>query len=78
MSRVFVDTSALVKLYVAEPDSATVQAEISKYQQILISQLGVVEFRSAIWGLVRQRKLTSPAAAHTPQSFQADLPYYDG
>jgi predicted nucleic acid-binding protein len=76
MPRKFIDTSALVKLYVAEPESPAVQAEIIIANEVLLSRWTIVEFRSAIYGLVRQNRFSQADAAHGLSQFDADLPNF--
>ena len=76
MARTFIDTSALIKLYRTEPDSLSVRACILPADDILISQLTPLEFRSAFYGLVRQGLLALADAQVYIAAFQNDLPQY--
>jgi len=48
--KVFVDTSSLLKFYHQENDSDTIQAVLSDgVTEIVLSEIAILEFRSAIW-----------------------------
>jgi predicted nucleic acid-binding protein len=74
--RRYLDTSALVKLYVPEPNSAAVQAEVFGAGELLISELALLEFRSAIYGMVRSGRVTAADAAATFATFAATASSY--
>jgi predicted nucleic acid-binding protein len=59
MARLYIDTSSLVKLYRTEPDSAAVQAVIGSNDELVISDLARLEFRSAFARLERQSLIAS-------------------
>lgn len=63
MPRLFVDTSAIVKLYKTEPNSADVRAVVPSSAEILISATLPLEFRSAFAVLERMRILTAGEAS---------------
>ncbi|MGH9392791.1 MAG: type II toxin-antitoxin system VapC family toxin [Terriglobales bacterium] len=72
MGLVFLDTSALVKLYIEEAGSASLEAVVrASGMQVAISALGAVEFRAAIRARERQRALSSEQAAVALASFSA-------
>lgn len=77
MARHFVDTACVVKLYRAEPNSPIVMALFAPGDELVVSELATVEFRSAMYGLVRQGLLTPPQAAIFVADFTADLPSYE-
>jgi predicted nucleic acid-binding protein len=77
LARIFTDTSALIKLYRTEPDSLAVCGCILPTDDILISQLTPLEFRSAFYGLVRQGLLALAGAQSYIVAFQNDLPQYE-
>jgi len=56
--RVFFDTSAFVKRYVAEPGSDRVQELCSRADQITLSVVCFPEMISTLNRLVRERKIT--------------------
>ena len=70
--RTFLDTSALVKLYRIEPNSAAVQAHLLPEDDLLLCQTTPLEFRSAFYGMVRQRILTLAEAQTYITSFEVD------
>lgn len=74
--RRYLDTSALVKLYVPEPNTAVVQAEIVGAGELLISDLALLEFRSAIYGMVRSGRITAADAAATFATFASTASSY--
>ena len=76
MARLFLDTSALVKLYHTEPDSALVAACVNASDTLILSRLVLLEFRSTFYGLVRQAIITLPDALNYISDFEADVPLY--
>jgi uncharacterized protein len=76
MARLFLDTSALVKLYHAEPNSASIAACIGPDDTLVLCDLALLEFRSAFYGLVRQRIITSADARDYISNFTTDVPLY--
>jgi predicted nucleic acid-binding protein len=76
MARKFLDTSAIIKLYRDEPDSPVVRAHVAPSDELLISRLTVLEFRSALLGLVWQGKMSEHGARARIAAFDADLGSY--
>lgn len=76
MARLFIDTSALVKLYRTEPETATVQAVIASEDELVISQLARLEFRSAFARLERQSAIAPADAANYVSGFIAAIGQY--
>lgn len=76
MARLFLDTSALVKLYRSEPDSPAVRACVSPADELLIAPIAPLEFHSAFFGLVRQRLIVPHEAASFLAAFAADRAQY--
>ena len=74
--RSFVDTSAAIKLYRLEPNSAAVKAHISANDTLLICRLTPTEFRSACFGMVRQNTASLAAAQTYIKAFESDLPKF--
>jgi predicted nucleic acid-binding protein len=74
--RKFLDTSAEVKLYVPEPDTPVVQAEVDAADELLLSRLTELEFRSALYGMVRMGRISSSAANIAVTAFLSDLLNY--
>lgn len=77
MARLFADTSALIKLYRTEPDSAAVQACVTEDDDLIISQLALLEFRSAFAVHVRMRLLSSGDASTYVAAFLGTLSRYE-
>jgi uncharacterized protein len=69
----FVDTSALVKLYYSEPDSDQVEKTILGAARVFISELSKVEFASALAKKVRSGELDTKACREIWGAFQDDL-----
>lgn len=65
---VFADSSALVKLYADEPDSAAVQ----KLSYVVVSQLARVEVPAALWRKQRMGELSAIDAGLLVADFEAD------
>jgi predicted nucleic acid-binding protein len=60
---IYVDASALAKLYLAEPESDAVDAFLSGRQGLQVSELGVTEILSAVARRRREGELTGRQAA---------------
>jgi predicted nucleic acid-binding protein len=73
MARKFVDTSALLKLYVPEPDSAVIQSELAFAATLIISRLTLLELPSAVYGKVRSGDISASDAAIAIASFESGL-----
>jgi predicted nucleic acid-binding protein len=71
--RKFFDSSAIVKLYVTEPDTPAVQAEMLTCDEVLISRLTPPEYRSAIYGKVREKNLSAADAGAALAAFSSSL-----
>ena len=76
MARSFLDTSALIKLYRAEPNSPAVLACVAPNDNLFIARITPLEFRSAFFGLVRQRLLSLADAQTVLLAFESDLAQY--
>ncbi len=72
----FVDTSALVKTYRNEPDSPRIQAEILPGDDLIISEITLLEMPSAFYGLTRQRIISLPIAQAFISGFEQDISNY--
>ena len=70
---VYLDTSALVKLYVPEPESARVDRLLRRRDDLLVSDLAVTELASALGRRCREGALDSGTAARIYQRLLADL-----
>lgn len=72
--KVFVDTSSLLKLYHQENDSDTIQAVLSDgVTEIVLSEIAILEFRSAIWKKVREGSIDKDVAVEVISCFQGDF-----
>src|SRR5438067_13108619 len=76
MARKFIDTSGVVKLYIIEADTPTVQACVLAATELLIARLTPLEFRSTMYRKVREGRLTLAAAGSVLAAFAADLPNF--
>ena len=65
---VFADSSALVKLYADEQDSAAVR----NHPHLVVCQLARVEVPAALWRKHRMAELTAPDTAVLVADFEAD------
>lgn len=65
---VFADSSALVKLYADEPDSAAVR----KLSPLVVSQLARVDIPAALWRKHRMGELSATDAGVLAAEFEAD------
>ena len=73
MARHFVDTSALVKLYRNEPQTAAVQSCIGSNDSLVLCGITFLEFQSAFFGLVRQGLLSQGTAQQRISLLRQDL-----
>ncbi|MEQ1895846.1 MAG: type II toxin-antitoxin system VapC family toxin [Vicinamibacterales bacterium] len=73
---VYLDTSALVKLYVTESGSDAVAALVQQAQIVTTSAVAYAETRAALARLRRERRLTAPGLAAARRSFERDWPSY--
>ena len=76
MARKFLDTSAVARLYVFEADTPAVQAEVVTADETLISRLTLLEYRSAIYGMVRADRIGLVEAHTAVALFGRDLPNF--
>lgn len=71
--KAFLDTSSVLKLYHQENDSTVVMDIISKtVDEIYLSEIAMLEFRSAFWRKVREKALTMNVAEEAIAFFQND------
>lgn len=70
---VYLDTSALVKLYVPEPESVRVDRALRRRDDLLVSDLAVTELASALGRRCREGVLDAGVAARIYQRLLADL-----
>ena len=72
----FLDTSALVKLYHEEDSSFEVETAISKVEEIYLSGITELEFRSTIWKKVRTKEIDKIIANTVIEAFEDDFNKY--
>jgi len=71
--KAFLDTSSLVKLYHQEEESDFVMKALSSdIREIFLSELAILEFRSALWKKIREREIEEKAAIEVIKCFQGD------
>ncbi len=58
----FWDSSALVAIIVSQPQAETSEAWLSQDSEVVVWALSETEIRSAIWRLVREKRLTDKQA----------------
>ena len=72
----YLDTSSLVKLYVAEPDSDAVRKLVDDATVVATSSIAYTETRAALARRYRERGLRPAAFASAKKTFEADWPKY--
>lgn len=75
--RLYVDTSALVKLYVLEVGSADVEQLVSDAERISVSWVAYAETRSAFARRLRAREITQEAHDQAVADFERDWAQLD-
>ncbi|KKO20751.1 MAG: type II toxin-antitoxin system VapC family toxin [Candidatus Brocadia sp.] len=71
--KTFLDTSSLIKLYHQEEGADFVMDALSNdIEEILLSELAVLEFRSALWKKIREKEIEEKVAIEVIQCFQKD------
>jgi predicted nucleic acid-binding protein len=70
----YLDTSSLVKLYVAEPGSDSVRAGVNRATVVATSMIAYAEARSALARRRRERALSAAAFATAKRRLDADWP----
>jgi predicted nucleic acid-binding protein len=72
----YLDTSVLVKLYVAEPGSRQVRAEIDRWPTVATSVIAYVEARAALARRHRERVLSKTVYRQCIRQLEADWERY--
>ena len=72
----YLDTSSLVKLYVAEPESEAVRTLVDAASVVATSTIAYTEARAALARRRRERTLRPKAYASVKKAFDADWPRY--
>lgn len=73
MRRVYLDTSALIPIYREEKSTGTILGPIKPDDELIISELNKIEFKSALCRTVRLREISNEAAHQRIMLFEADL-----
>jgi predicted nucleic acid-binding protein len=73
---VYLDTSSLVKLYVAESDSDNVRAHVDRATVVATSTIAYAEARAALARRRREQALKPAAFAAAKRQLDADWPSY--
>ena len=68
----YLDTSALVKIYVKESFSDVVRSLFCKADSIAISKIGFVEFNSAISRLYREKQINREQVTQLIENFKSN------
>lgn len=72
--KAFVDSSSFIKLYYPEPDSEQIEKFLDEnVSQIFLSELTILEFRSALWRKVRMKDITEETANEAIKCFDNDF-----
>lgn len=69
---VYLDTSALVKLYLPEPDSASVERALRRRRDLVVSDLAITEVASAASRRTREGSLSRLDAGRLQRQLLAD------
>jgi predicted nucleic acid-binding protein len=72
----YLDTSSLVKLYVAEPGSDVVRRLVTQATIVATSRIAYPETRAALARRRRERALTAAAFTRARRAFEDDWPRY--
>ena len=72
----YLDTSSLVKLYVAEPGSDVVRGLVTQATVVATSGIAYPETRAALARRRRERALTAAAFTRARRAFEDDWPRY--
>lgn len=71
--KAFLDTSSLIKLYHKEEGSDSVMNSLSNdIREIFLSELAILEFRSALWKKIREKEIKEKTAIEVIKCFQND------
>lgn len=70
--KAFLDTSSLLKLYHFETGSKALQKSLQGVNEIILSEIAILEFRSAIWKKIRICELDKEVANRVISCFQND------
>ena len=74
--KAFLDTSSLIKKYVAEPGSDRLEEHLEKISEIVVSPLYWIEINSALERKLREKTLNSSQVTTIRQEASKDLNYF--
>ena len=73
----FLDSSSVIKLYYPEADSDEIERYVDEnINEIYLSELAILEFRSALWRKVRIKEIIEKIAAEAISCFNSDSPNF--
>jgi len=72
----FCDTSALLKLYIVEPDSDLVQAKVAEAEAVAVCRIAWAEAHAALSRRAREVPEDAPAIEQAKQALANDWPRY--
>jgi predicted nucleic acid-binding protein len=72
----YLDTSAVVKLYVTEEGSDSVRSEVSRAEAVATSTLGYAETRAALAAMARNHELRSAEHQRAKAALESDWPQW--
>jgi len=71
--KAFVDTSSLIKLYHQEEGSDfVIETLSSNIEEIYLSEISAIEFRSALWKKIREKEIPEKVAIEVIKCFHND------
>jgi len=76
--KLFIDTSALFKLYHQESDSGIIEKIFENHaiSTVFLSEISKIEFTSSIWKKVRTKEITGQQARIVTELFEKDFTKY--
>ena len=72
----FCDTSALVKIYIAEPHREEVLDGVNRANAVAVSRIAWAEFHAAVARRTRQAPIDAAALSKVRHAFANDWPHY--
>lgn len=72
----FCDTSALVKLYVVEPESAAIRRQVSECESAAVCRIAWAEAYAALSHRAREVPADAPAIEAAKRAIAADWPHF--
>jgi len=72
--KAFLDSSSIIKLYYPEADSERLEKYIDEnVDEIFLSELTILEFRSALWRKIRMKEVEEVIALESISCFENDF-----